>query len=285
MSTSRLAPVLAATILAVVLAACSPPTSDGGEIVQEPDARIDEVLAARAALAEPVPTLTAEAERLVAALEQLWVEPVPSNRRAAVVASLRVAPFDDAIAGLAAVELEGDGPDVRNVRAAVAAVLDDGEALGAAVAAEQDELVELVAFDEQLRSLFEPWDAPGQYSAQLAAFEQLTVDARALADEAAKRTSTPACTEVWDRRVAAATTVAERTDELRTLIRDRRGQEFDELRDEYRQDPFGLGALLGELDAAAAAACWTEDSRVTSLLAALLASRDELAAALDPDDL
>ncbi len=276
--------VLAVAVLGG-LVGCTPPTSDGGEVVVTTDQRIPEVRAARDALAEPVPAVLGEAERLVAALEQVWTEKAAAEERAARAGALQLDPFRDAVDRLGEVELDGVGPDVESARELVDAMVADGRALLEVVEQELASLTAVPPFDEDLEALLARWDQRGSYSQQLEAFAQLATDATTLAEEAAGRTATPACTALWERRALAAETVAERTEELRGLIRDRRGQEFDDLRDSYRQDPFGLGGLLGELDAEAAASCWAGQSDAPAALEQLQTRTDELEAALDPPDL
>ena len=246
--------------------------------------RVQEVRAAREALAEPVPAVTAEAERLVEALEQVWTLEASAEERADRARALRLAPFEEAVGDLDAVELEGEGPDVAAAADVVDAMVADARAL---LAVAEEELASLTAappFDEQLEGLLQGWDQRGSYSQQLEAFDELAAQAEELAADAAARTATPACVELWPRREEAARVVAERTRELRVLIRDRRGQEFDELRDAYGQDPYGVGDLLGVLDAEAAA-CWRDASEAPAAVELLRTRTDELAAALDPEDL
>ncbi len=276
---------MAAVTLAVLVTGCDLPSSDGGQVVVTTDDRIEEVRAARAALAEPVPALAAEAERLVAALERVWTEEAPAADRAALAESLQLGPFDEAVDAVAGVELEGDGPDVVEASAILADLLQDARDLRAVVEEELASIVAMPPFDEQLEDLLAGWDARGSYSQQLNAFDELAADAEELATVAEGRDATPACVELWPRRSEAATVVAERTRELRALIRDRRGQEFDELRDSYRQDPYGTGGLLGEQDAAAAADCWADGSAAPQVLGTLDEEVAALGAALDPADL
>lgn len=277
--------MLTAAALAAGLVGCTPPASDGGEVVVTDDDRIREVRAAREALAGPVPEVVAEAERLVEALEQVWTEPGQVEGRAERAAALQLTPFGDAVEALDAVELDGVGPDVVAARDLVAAMVADGRALLDVAEEELASLTALPTFDDELETVLAGWDQRGSHSQQLEAFERLTEDATALADQAAGRTATPACTGLWERRAEAARTVAERTEELRGLIRDRRGQEFDELRDTFRQDPYDLGGLLGDLDAEAARSCWAEGSDAPDAVELLRTRTDELEVALDPSEL
>lgn len=277
--------LLLLAVLAALVGACAPPTSSGGEVVLSTDERVTEVRAAREVLGEPVATVRGEADRLVEAVADLWVSEGTSAQRATRAEELRLAPFRGAVAALASAELDGQGPDVVAARGVVAALGDDGEALLAAAEAELEALSAVAPYDEELEALLAGWDARGSYSQQLASFDELAVAARELATTARDRTATPACTGLWERRAAAALTVAERSEELRALIRDRRGQEFDELRDDYRQDPYGLGGLLGEADAAAAADCWRDASALPGTLASIEDGAQELADVLDPADL
>lgn len=267
------------------MAGCTPPASDGGEVVLTTDDRVQEVLAARQALAEPVPAVTAEATRLVEALEEVWTLEAASDTRAERAEALRLQPFRDALGDLAEVELEGDGPDVEAATEVVAAMVADGRALLAVATDELASLTAVAPFDERLEGLLEGWDRRGSHSQQLEAFEELAVEAEELAEDAAGRTGALACVELWPRREQAARVVAERSRELRALVRDRRGQEFDELRDSYGQDPYGYGELPGVLDAQAAAECWADASRAPASVELLRERTDELAEALDPADL
>lgn len=284
-SRPRTASLVVAVAVAVALSGCDLPTSDGGEVVIATDDRVEEVRAAREVLAEPVPAVVGEAERLVAALRRVWTEEASVEARAALAEALRPAPFEEALAELAAVDLDGDGPDVVAASALLDDLVRDGRALLAVTDEELASVTALPPFDRELEDLLSGWDARGSYSQQLTAFEELAAEAEALAAVAAERTATPACVELWPRRSGAAATVAERTRELRGLIRDRRGQEFDELRDEYRQDPYGTGGLLGVLDAQAASACWADGSEAPGLVVALQEHVGELGDVLDPPDL
>ena len=278
-------PVVAVAAVAVLLAGCTPPASDEGEVIITTDERIPEIRAARQALAEPVPAVTAEAARLVDALEEVWTREAAADDRAEFAEALRLDPFRDALGDLDAVVLEGDGPDVTAAAEVVDAMVADGRGLLAVAEEELASLTSVPSFDTRLEDVVAQWDQRGSYSQQLQAFEQFALDAEALAEEAAGRTGTPACVELWPRREEAARVVAERSRELRASIRDRRGQEFDELRDAYRQDPYGLGALLGVMDAQAAAACWAEESDAPPVLDLLDERTEEIAEALDPQDL
>jgi hypothetical protein len=278
-------PAASVLVVALLLQGCALPSSDGGTIVVTTDERVQEVRDARAGLAAPVPAVVGEAERLVAALERVWTEEAPAAERAALAEALRTAPVEDAVAVLDAVELAGTGRDVVAAREVVTALVADTGALLGAVREELASLTSLPPHDEQLAALLEGWDARGSYSEQLAALDELAEAAEALATAAAGRTATPACVGVWDRRADAADVVAERTRELRALVRDRRGQEFDDRRDAYGADPYGVGADLGVLDARAAAACWEDASAAPGLLARLRAHVEDLEDVLDPPDL
>lgn len=279
----RPAPLLAVAA-AVLLGACSPGASDEvpAEVVPDEE-RIGEVRAAREALATPVPALVAEAERLVEALGSIWTG--AATARGDQADELRLTPLQDATDALDEVELEGTGPDVAAASELVDALVADARELTTSVEEEVATLVDVAAFDAELEELLAQWDGRGSYSQQLTAFDEAAAAAEELAARATERTATPACTGLWERRAEAATTVATRSEELRALVQDRRGQEFDELRDEFRQDPYDLGALLGELDADAASACWEEGSAAPAALDALRGHTDELAGALDPADL
>lgn len=282
---TRRAHLVGALVIAVLAGGCDLPESDGGEIVVTTDDRIEEVRAARQALAEPVPAVVGGAEQLVEALERVWTEEASASERATLAEALRMEPFDEAVGALAAVDLDGNGPDVAAAQALVDDLVDTGRALLTDVQDELASVTALPAFDRQLEELLAGWDARGSYSQQLQAFEELAADAEDLAASADERMATPSCVGVWERRTEAARTVALRTLELRDLIRDRRGQEFDDLRDTFRQDPYGLGELLGVLDARAAADCWADASTAPGAVTQLRTHLEDLTTALDPPDL
>lgn len=113
----------------------------------------------------------------------------------------------------------------------------------------------LVGTDAAIAEIVASWETPGSYSQQLERFTSLRDRARALSSDLQEEEPRPDCSGATARRRQAADWVATSTDELRTLIEDRRGEEFDARRQELTADPYGFEevagdprALLGELD-------------------------------------
>jgi hypothetical protein len=270
----RAATLVALVVVLAALAGCTR-REVGRVVVVDDGARVEQVLRARAALAEPVPVVVARSGALRDDVEEVWTAAGDSAHRAALVDGVDTTALVGAADGLARVELLGDGPDVEAARAAAA------DATGPELA----DLPALVAPDEQLLALVAEWDESGSYSQQIARFGALEQEARALAASLDRPAAVP-CTAVWARRVEAAERVADRTAELLALVERRDGEGFDRARDAWADDPLGTGGVsLGELDAEAARACWATDSTVAATHRRLLDGVGALEAALDPEDL
>ena len=282
---TRTAVALAA---AVLLVACAP----GGDPVDpvdpeqaERDERIAEVLAARAALAETVPAVVEAAEGYVTGLRGVRdTQVATSAERAAAGAALPTTPLDTAQQQLEAAELEGEGPDVQAARSAVEELLEVVGDVRAGVDDEVEELGELAAFDAALAEVVEAWDRPGSRTEQREALGDAAARAEELAAQAGAAEPIVPCLDVWTHREQAATTVAERSAQLRDLVAGSTGTQFDEARDEWRGDPTGLGTPPAELDADAMD-CWDEGSPARTAADRLRVLADEVGAALSPDDL
>lgn len=254
-------------------------------MVVDDGARVEQVLRARSALADPVPVVVARSAALRDDVEEVWAADGDSARRAARVDTVDATALLEAADRLDRVELLGDGPDVVAARAAVADVVAAARTAAAAAGPELADLPELVAPDEQLLALVAVWDESGSYSQQVARFGQLEQEARDLAASLDRDAAVP-CTGVWRRRAEAATLVADRTAELLAAVERRDGEGFDRARDSWADDPLGTGgASLGALDAAAARACWEDDSTVAAAHRRLLDAVAALEVALDPEDL
>ena len=261
--------------LVFVAAACA-----GGDM-----ARVDAILDAREAVAEPAAELGTLAEAVVAAVTTVRLEgPTdPADWQAGVtaVADGPVASFADAVAAASAVELDGSTEDVQlaqqhwlRAQAAAADML-------ATVRTQLDELGRVIGWDLELRELTDSWQQSGSRSMQLAAFADTAAAADQLAHDLAVDAPTT-CPEQRDRRVEAAEFVATATRELREHIAASRGAAFDERRRELAEDPTGLGQPLSDLDGQDAR-CWGSTSGVDSQ--AILDALGDLQAALNPPDL
>jgi hypothetical protein len=277
--------VASAVVIAGMMTACVPSTSDGGQVITTTDDRIFQIRTARVALAEPVPVVVAEVDRLVAAIETVWITGDDTHARANLAATLDPAPLRIALASLVAAGPVGDGPDMIAARSVIGEIAAHIDQVAVAARGELDEFEALRVFDDQLAQVLVGWGAPGSRRTQLEAFAQLAEQATALSVDLAAQTETVGCTQVYARRSGVAELLAERTRSLRALVEARQGADFDELRREFSEDPFGFGTSLGEADRTAAARCWRQQSPVATAPGELARLVDELAATLDPAEL
>ena len=284
----------ATLVAAVLLAACGPaagpvdgddPTEPVASAGDDRDERIAEVLAARALLAESVPAVVEAADGYVEGLRGVRnTEVASSERRAAAAAALPTTALDGAEAALEGVDLEGDGPDVAAATAAVDAMLATVGEVRDLVAAEVDELRALADFDAELADLVDVWDAPGSRTPRRAQLDEAATEATALAEQARSAEPTVSCLDVWTHRAEAADVVAERSAQLRDLVAGSTGEEYDQARDEWRDDPTGLGTPPAELDASGMD-CWDEGSPAPGAVTRLRELAADVQAALSPEDL
>lgn len=241
--------------------------------------RVAEVRAARSALEEPVSQLVAATVTVRASAEQAQV--AAESGAGGRASGLRgTAALDDARAALAAITLEGEGPDVAAARAAVADALDAAASLATAARTEDDELAELLAAEDQLAEVRASWDRPGARSQQITRLDAAATDAAAIADRLEDGDDQQPCAGLRQRLGEAAATVAERSAELRDHAQRRDGEAFDEARARFDAEP-----ALGDDDVAAATACWTSRSAVVAAASRVEDAVVRLAAALDPEDL
>jgi hypothetical protein len=276
-------------LVAAVLAGCATPEAEQPGVAVSVDVdretRIAEVARARAAVGAPVGALVAAARAVVADLRSARLDPaLDGPGRAAAVGALPDRGLVTARDELAALELEGDGPDVAAARAAVADLVAAGEDVVRAVAAEVAEVPALVEHDAALAEVVTVWDEPGSRAARVTDLGAAAASAEALRATAATATPTVPCLGVWERRVTAAMTVRDRSQELAGLVGGSTGVAYDEARDAWRDDPTGLGGPADALDVAAGS-CWDEGSLAALSAAALDGLLAALEATLDPDDL
>lgn len=284
---SRARPVVA-TVAAVVvlLAACEQPPVRSSRLVVDEEGRVEQVRRARTALAAPVPPVVAASRAYRDLVGEILAAPGDSEGRATSVTLADPSAVVAATDALAAVELVGDGPDVRAARAAVAELTAAATAVVEAGAAELADLPPLAEADGRLAVLVAGWDEPGSRSQQVERLGTLEEEARAAATAFDGSPSALPCVGAWERRVAAAETVATRTAELRGFVSAFDGASFDAARSAYRADPYDTGGVtLGDLDAAAASSCWAASSAVVAGHERVEETVDALEEALDPPDL
>lgn len=269
---------------ALVLGGCV--TSGDDSSPGERAMRVEEVTAARAAVAEPVPALVSAAESFAEGLRLVRAEEGASSEARAVAAeTLGSAALEAAAATVDDLELPGDGPDVVAAQEVLDQLVAAAAEVLAAASTEVDELRTLADFDGSLAQLVATWDEPAARTDARESLDAAAIAADALRAEAAGATAVVACLDVWSHRAEAATTVASRSAELRDLVGGSTGLEYDDRRDEWRPDPYGLGGPPATLDDDLVAGCWGEESPTALAAARLPVLLDDLVGVLDPEDL
>ena len=276
--------VLALTALSAVLVGC---TGSGPETAQASarDARIAAVRAARDAVGDAASTLGEAANETDAQVSEVRLSEIsaPSARRDAVnrVRAGALADLQTAIDAAADVTIPGDSPDVTAARAAWDRAQQDAAHLAAAARDDLGLAGSLADAEVKLDDVVAGWDQPGSYSQQLARFADLTDQARQVLDTL-RALPPPPCSAYLQRRMDAAHAVISETVELRGLIQRRAGNEFDARREALAPDPFGIGALLSDLDNKDAS-CWKERGRTPVAVADVRGALQDLVTALNPE--
>lgn len=272
-------------IVSLVAVGCSA-TEDPAEV--STTERIAAVREARAVLGAPAADLATEVAAVRAAVERLRTEPPaePGRRLAAVltVRSDQLARLTSALAAVDDVDAGGGTSDVAAAEAAFERAV--GAAREVRVAALEDlgAIESAARLDAELAAVVAGWDGTGSRREQMDAFAEL-VDAAAAAEDRARDLQEVApCLTTFARRAEAAAVVEARSAELRALVVGYRGNEFDELRDTYRQDPFGDGRLPAEVDAGESG-CWEREAGLPTAVDDFDLALSELEAALNPDEL
>lgn len=245
--------------------------------------RVEAITQARAAVVTPAQDLGTAAAAVASRLDEVVARPDDDTVRAARAALDDLA---DARAGVDAVDLDGDTPDVR---AAADALQEAGAAAGTvedAATAVLDAAELAARADDQLAELVAAWDQPGSRSQLIARLDEVAAAADALAADGVGVPSTD-CPGPVEARTAAAAFVAEASRGLRELVVARDGLAFDERRAELAEAPFGVddaGVARGpgtSIDPASCPAVGQVESAATEVAAAL---RD-LQQALNPENL
>lgn len=288
-----IARLLCVLLLGLTVAGCASNGPADGGVSGSPspgarEVRIEAIRDARQKVGQPASGLAGAADQLVAAVADLREDPPRRpDQRLAATQDLRteVFPsFDEALSAARDVEIGSATEDVAAAGQTWSELVDAAEELRRLAIEDLDAIERAARYDQRLSELTQRWDEPGSRRQQLEAFDQLIEDATSLADEIAEAEPVAACLGTFERRAEAARTVAERTAELRDLVQRYHGTEFDELRSEYRQDPFGLGQDLTEADAAEHA-CWQSDAPLVAARERIGALLEQLEADLNPDDL
>lgn len=271
---------------ALLLGACADADPEPEE--QPAAGRIEEVRGLRAAVGGPAVELGRASEGVHTVVRALRLEPPrdPPARLAAVASAREesLPELEQAIDAGAATELPGDGPVAAAARAAWDRAIEAARDVAAAATAEAELAARIAAADATLEELVAAWDQPGSRREQLEVLAATAEQAEALAADLETLEASPACLGDLQARHDAAQFVAEATRELRGHVAAHRGNEFDRLRAELEEDPYGVGHPLAEVGSGAEA-CWDADSGVAQGTSRLVDALGALEEALNPPDL
>lgn len=280
--------VATALAVSVLAGACS----TGGTVAPTPTftttERIEEIRAARMAVAEPAVALGEAVTTVALAVRdaRIEVDEDPADRRE-TVAFIRdgaLVTLDTATSDASDVELEGTSDDIEKARDAWTAAQQAAANLDDAARADLDLVVTLADAEDRLAEFVRVWRQPGSRSQQIERLGETADAADAVADDLEAVEERPACSDAVQRRVEAARYVAEASRELRSLVEGYRGNEFDERVEELTDDPYGQTVPFHRADAVEVT-CWQDNSEVTAARDAVRSALDELQAALNPPDL
>lgn len=279
---------LVTTIICVALlvAGCAP--QDGSE----PDADAQAIREAREVLGNAISQLGAAVvttEETVTSL-RLGDPAEPDARRAAVedARTSTLQALDDALS-TTALNLPDEPVEVRDAQEGWEAARTAAKDLRDAAEADLDHITRLADIDAELAEIVTSWDTPGSYSQQVERFTSMRNRARSMASELQDEEPRPGCSGATDRRRQAAEWVASATDELRTLIESRRGEEFDARRQELEAQPYGFEGvggtptgLLGQSDERDED-CWRAEGATPTATKAFEDAIERIEQALNPD--
>lgn len=278
----RSAPAAAVLAFALTAGACSDPAPTAGP---SPDDTVREIRAAREAVEEPAVDLLVAAQRLVAAVEALRTSDVEDpTQRLSLLADPPSEPFEElqgAIAAARRVRLAGDASGVLAAQEALDAAADAGRAVLEAARRDIANQVRAAEIHATLLGMTERWEQPGSRSQQLDRFADLAAEAESFAEILDAAAPVAPCLTVFERRAAAARHVAEATRQLHGHVEAYRGGEFDRLRAELAEHPFGLERPLVEGDLAELD-CWRGEAPVVEAAADVEEALVGVEAALNP---
>lgn len=265
---------LTCLVLALATAAC------GGVGGDDPDERLSEIRAARDAYDAAATDLGTAARTVAEEVAQLRTTEAEPAQRLDTITEVReelLPQLEEAIAS--PVDAPTEGPDVRDAAIAWNDATRAAEQLVNATEVAVDHAQVLAEADRDLAAVVEGWSERGSHSEQLERFGQLRMRAEAVLEQLQGRDELPACSREVDARVTAARHVASATGELRDLIDQRRGEDFDERLGELQADPYGGERLTGTTSE-----CWAE-SDVTAFAELVGDELERIESALNPQDL
>lgn len=278
---------LVTTIICVALLVGGCAAQDGSD----PDADARAIREAREVLGNAISQLGAAVvatEETITAL-RLGDPAQPDGRRAAVedARTGTLEALDDALS-TTALDLPDEPAAVAEAQEAWEAAMTAGQELRDAAEADLDHTGHLAQIDAELAEIVTSWDTPGSYSQQVERFTSMRNRARSMATDLQEEEPRPGCSGATDRRRQAAEWVASATDELRTLIESRRGEEFDARRQELEAEPYGFEGvdgqpdrLLGQLDEHDEE-CWQTEGATPTATRAFDAAIERIEQALNP---
>lgn len=270
------------TSLVLVTVACSGPTGtpDGTSSSD----RIEAIRQARAAVEAPAVALGTSALTLVERVERL--ETVGANDLEAALESAGAAADDlgEAATDASEVEFDRSTADTADAAAALQAAAASGEEASAGGHTLVSVIAQAAEIDERLAELVAGWEERGSRRELTDHFAELADEADQLADEVEQQASGQACSAVLELRARAARSVAAGTRELRELVAEYRGNEYDVRQPELVADPYGEGGTSLFEVSQAAGFCPLVDV-IGTTVAEVTDALDRMQEALAPADL
>jgi hypothetical protein len=154
--------------------------------------------------------------------------------------------LEDAGTDAAAVEFERSTADTADAAAALQAAAAEAQETSTGARTVVDALRRAADADGELAEIVAGWEERGSRQELMDHFDDLRQRAESMADGLETDAQDDGCSAVLDLRVRAARTVAAATTELRELVANYRGNEYDVRQPELSADPYGLGATLFE---------------------------------------
>jgi hypothetical protein len=270
------------TILIAAAVACSGPSDAPGQTSSSD--RIEAIRQARVAVEEPAVALGTSSLTLVERVERLATVGADDLETALESAAEAAADLRDAATDASEVEFDRSTADTAEAAAALQTAAVSGEEASVAGDTLVGVLARAAEVDERLAELVAGWEEHGSRRELMDHFAGLAEDADQLADEVEEQAADQACSAVLELRVRAARSVAAGTRELRELVAEYRGNEYDVRQPELLADPYGEGGMSLLEVSQAAAFCPLVDV-IGSTVIEVTGALDRMQQALAPTDL
>jgi len=273
--------MLSPLVSLVALVACG--SSGAGPNTQSSADRVEVILEARQAVEEPAVALGTAALTLADRFELLATINGGDLPAALDQAEDAAADLEHAAASAADVAFERSTADIAAAAAALQAAAAQAQDTSTEARTVVDVLRRAADADDDLAEIVAGWEERGSRQELMDHFDDLRLRAEDLVGDLEVEAQDAGCSAVLDLRVAAARAIAAATAELRDLVANYRGNEYDVRQPELSVDPYGLGTTLFEAsqDNGFCPLVDVVDGGVTEVTDAL----GRLQQALAPDDL